>query len=430
MTAPEISVGIFTRPEADFTLHGLFQTPAGEIVSGSHKVSASGDKVVWKGGEWDELLLIPSSLDGDSFELQGVTIGINFHWQRKEKQRFRGTLRIIARDGEVTVINIVPIEEYITSVISSEMKASSSMSLLRAHAVISRSWVLARLMGQKAGDRSEMRDDADEIVRWWDNEEHSLFDVCADDHCQRYQGISRIQDSAFYAAADTRGIVLTTDGGTRICDARFSKCCGGVFEIFSTCWADEDERHTYLKPRRDWTDPTAFPNLTIEKNAAEWIEGYPWAFCRTTNKMILNQVLNSYDLSKNDIYRWTVTYTREELTNLVRVNLGRDLGTIQSLEPLARGMSGRIYRLRINGSKGSIVIGKELMIRRVLSDTHLKSSAFTVHVEGDTFTLRGAGWGHGVGLCQIGAAMMGETGYSWEEILRRYYPGAELTKLY
>ena len=429
VTSPVVSVGIFTRPEATFTLTGIYQSPDGAIATGRGTARAEGGKVVWDSREWDELTFAPTSLEGDSFELEGVTIGVDFHWERTENQRFRGALKLIARGGNLTAINLIPVEEYLKSVISSEMKASASPALLRAHAVISRSWLLAQMAHDSENKTPEVSVDEGETIRWWDHEEHTLFDVCADDHCQRYQGLARMEEQAVSAVEDTRGVILTSEGG-RICDARFSKCCGGVFERFSTCWADEDSRHPYLAPRRDWTDPADFPDLTREENARRWIESSPEAFCNTVSRRVLAQVLNDYDREQTDFYRWEVTYTRGELSDIIRRRLGRDLGDILSLEPLARGTSGRISRLRITGTKGSEVIGKELMIRRTLSETHLRSSAFTVSVEGDTFRLRGAGWGHGVGLCQIGAAMMGEAGYAWQEILRRYYPGANLTTLY
>lgn len=431
MTEPDISVGILTAASIRFTLTGVYSTESSRVVTGPQEVTASQDGIGlwWNGQKYDCLLFSPTSLSGDAFELEGVTIGVKFHWERRENQRFRGALKFIPNEGKVTVINIVPVEEYLNSVISSEMSATSSPALLRAHAVISRSWVMAMLQQKDADSLPQSLTSDDEIIRWWDREDHSLFDVCADDHCQRYQGISRAEGKADVgsAVADTRGVVLTDDDG-ELCDARFSKCCGGVFEQFENCW--EDSPKSYLRAGRDGESPDEFPDLTCEDNAKNWIESTPNAFCNTLSSRILGQVLNSYDREQTDFYRWTVHYTAEHLSRLVAERLNRDLGVITDLEPLQRGTSGRIVRLRIRGTNGEVVIGKELMIRRTLSDTHLRSSAFTVTKTSDGFILRGAGWGHGVGLCQIGAAVMGEAGYPWQEILSRYYPGAHLKKLY
>ncbi|MDE6556867.1 MAG: SpoIID/LytB domain-containing protein [Duncaniella sp.] len=430
-----VCVGILTtdrKVKVNFT--GIYSSETDSVVTGETEFALS------EGGCGVEVngrlylttpVFYPSSPDGDSFEIEGVTIGVEFHWERKENQRFRGAPKVVADSGKLVFINIVNIEEYLKSVISSEMKSTASLNLLRAHAVISRSWLVAQMSRRQHQYRRDgqrgVSDSTSEIVRWWDQEDHRLFDVCADDHCQRYQGVSRIaSDRAISAVNDTWGQVLMADG--TLCDARFSKCCGGVFERFENCW--ENEPKSYLVARHDAIDYDRFPDLTIEKNALDWIEGRPEAFCNTSDAKILGQVLNNYDRETSDFFRWEVEYDRDELGRIVAERLGEDLGRIIELVPLSRGTSGRIYRLEIIGEKGSKIIGKELMIRRTLSKSHLLSSAFVMSGDESHIRLRGAGWGHGVGLCQIGAAVMGERGYSYLDILKHYYPGAHVESLY
>ncbi len=350
-------------------------------------------------------------LPDGTFEIDDVTIGIGFHWQRRERQRFAGALRIVP-DGMMQVaINDIPLEQYLKSVISSEMNANASEALLKAHAVISRSWLLANI--RKEGDQRPKpvaqtagREEG-EMVRWYDREDHRLFDVCADDHCQRYQGLTRQTNPAAARAVDqTRGEVLTFDGA--ICDTRFSKCCGGRTELFENCW--EEVPHPYLVSVAD------------NDGGAD--------FCDTADEAVLAQVLNSYDRETPDFYRWRVEYEPRELSELLRRKTGIDFGEILALEPVEKGPSGRIVRLRIRGTKRSMVIGKELEIRRALSESHLYSSAFDARLEGGRWVLDGRGWGHGVGLCQIGAAVMGAKGYDYRQILKHYFPNATLTKIY
>lgn len=440
---PRVRVGILSAPAITFTLTGLYTLPSGEIVSGRQeaRVSDSGLAVCWNGATFTSVEFAPTSYLGDSFELEGVTIGVDFHWERKENQRFRGSLRLIVENGKLTAINLVNVEDYLVSVISSEMSSTSSLQLLRAHAVISRGWVLS-MMGRSdrplppAGNHLDVRalNPGPSLIRYWDREDHLNFDVCADDHCQRYQGISRVSTPvAAGAVADTRGEVLTFGG--ELCDTRFSKCCGGVFELFETCW--DDRPRPYLQARRDAVNQTDYPDLTIEENARRWILDSPAAFCNTSDPAVLSQVLNGYDRETPDFYRWTEELPQDKITRLVASRLGEDLGRIKALVPLTRGTSGRIRELKIIGTKGERIIGKELMIRRTLSESHLYSSAFVIDaLDPDAsgiparFILRGAGWGHGVGLCQIGAAIMGERGYSYREILSHYYIGATLTRLY
>ena len=412
---PLVSVGIVGAESITFTLNGY-----GEDGS-SRTATIHNGLIQYDGKAHTRLCFKPQSPD-DSFSLMDVVIGVNFHWQRLETQTFRGSLRLLADGGKIWAINDLPVEDYLESVISSEMSAQSSLPLLMAHAVISRSWLMSQIDGNTAPNTQASHGDA--FIRWYDHTDHTLFDVCADDHCQRYQGITKeTSPNVAEAIRRTRGELLTY--GDEICDARFSKCCGGAMEEFQYCW--DDTPKPYLKGIGDTPEET-IPDLTVEENARQWILSSTKSFCNTTDKRILSQVLNDYDQETTDFYRWRVSYTQEELSKLVEKKLGAGLGTITDMRPLKRGTSGRICELRITGTKKTIVVGKELEIRRALSESHLYSSAFVVEKQGDTFTLIGAGWGHGVGLCQIGAAVMGDKGYAYDEILRHYYPGAEIEK--
>lgn len=425
---PVVQVGILSRAEIVLMLRGTFLYGE-ETLTGEQILSFKGGKIYWNGNFYSELYWEPSELETDCFELCGVTIGIDFHWERRENQMFRGALRILVEKNALLLINRVPVEEYLTSVISSEMSATASLPLLKAHAVISRSWLFAQIEAHRTPRKensSVMVNGEDEQIKWFDHEDHVLFDVCADDHCQRYQGITRAYTPQVeQAVRETYGEVLKY--GTQLCDARFSKCCGGVLERFSTCWEDSDP--PYLMGKRDWIDNSLCPDLTTEEGARNWIDSEPSAFCRVQTPEIISQVLNGYDQETPDFYRWQVTYSQTELSELIACRLGVDLGQILALVPLRRGTSGRISRLRIVGSKRTVIIGKELWIRRLLSRTHLYSSAFVVDRKEDDFILCGAGWGHGVGLCQIGAAVMGEQGYEYENILKHYYVGAIIEKM-
>ena len=396
---------------------------------------------MWNGNQYRELTFHPSSPDC-SFSLHDVTIGVNFHWERKETQTFLGTLRLVVEADKICAINDLPVEKYLESVISSEMSATSSLELLKAHSVISRSWLLAQIEKRrklKEGSNnffSFIKKD-DELIRWYDREDHTIFDVCADDHCQRYQGITKeTSPNVAVAIEATRGEVLMSEGD--ICDARFSKSCGGVSEEYQYCW--ENIKMPYLLAVRDTAkgvkDEDTIPDLTVEAEADKWIRTAPDAFCNTHDKTILSQVLNDFDQETTDFYRWRVEYTQQELHDLITEKMKMDLGDILDLVPVERGKSGRLCKLKIVGSKRSFTIGKELEIRRVLSTSHLYSSAFVTDkadvVDGvpQKFTLIGAGWGHGVGLCQIGAAVMGAQGYKYDQILLHYYRTADLKKLY
>ena len=409
-----------------------------EIISdgnGEQKVEYSEGKILYNGTLYDQLIFdakTPSTMFAEpSFILYGVTIGVDFHWERQVTQKFAGRLKFITDGGKVTAVNEIGVEDYLLSVISSEMKSSAGLEFLKAHSVISRSWVMAQILNRKksvagflpceaphnvaelvtmldckAGEGKEESYDT-EYIKWFDHDDHKVFDVCADDHCQRYQGLTMAVGETVRKAIDqTWGLVLKSGG--EICDARFSKCCGGRMELFSTCWEDKD--YPYLQ---------ALPDTPDEKPGGD-------PFCDATDEKILSQVLNDYDLETKDFYRWTVEYSRNEVSDLIRTRSGIDFGTIQELIPIERGPSGRIKRLRVVGSKREMIIGKELIIRKWLSSSHLKSSAFTVIWNGDKLTLKGSGWGHGVGLCQIGAAVMASKGYCFQAILGHYYPGSEL----
>ena len=453
-----IRVGIYTRERIRAVFHGEYKHGE-EVISGEKEICEAG---------W----YIPMSEDC-SFSLMDVTIGIDFHWERNETQTFNGSLEVMkAKNGELTAVNVLDIEDYLQSVISSEMSATSHMELLKAHAVISRSWALCKIQRSLQGSAFACQESEGKRICWYGSEPHDGFDVCADDHCQRYQGLrAKDHKNAIKAVQETKGEVLTylkegsaielltpnsslltPNSDYEICDARFYKCCGGVTEEFETCW--EDKHFDYLVKVEDndanrslslsnlcasreqsqvclnfaEAQPKILKgpmNLTTEEGAREWIMSSPEAFCNTNDKKILSQVLNDYDQETIDFYRWKVVYSQEELTALVARHAPQ-LGKIIDLIPLKRGVSGRIYELKIVGENESMIIGKELEIRKWLSNSHLYSSAFVVEKENNTFTLYGAGWGHGVGLCQIGAAVMAEKGYTYKEILAHYYPNTIL----
>ena len=433
---PRVSVGIVTANEIVFSLHQPYNEN-GTTVSGKQSVSYENGAIIWNGKRYKELVFQPQEA-GASFSLEDVTIGVNFHWERKETQTFLGILRFAIEGTAMWAINELPVERYLESVISSEMSATSSLRLLEAHAVISRSWLLAQIENRRSAKTEQTSlysciTGKDKMIKWYDRQDHTLFDVCADDHCQRYQGITK-ETSPHVAVAiqHTRGQVLMSEG--KICDARFSKCCGGAMEEFQYCW--EDSPKPYLKAIGDTPEKT-IPDLTVEANAEEWIRTSPDSFCNTTDKNILSQVLNDYDQETTDFYRWRVDYTQEEISQLINSKLNIDFGQIMDLIPIERGKSARLCQLKIVGTKQTLTIGKELEIRRALSPSHLYSSAFVVDKEDVNaegipalFHIIGCGWGHGVGLCQIGAAVMGEKGYNYDQILAHYYPGADLKELY
>lgn len=424
-----VDVGIMLAGEVDFSLSDVFVCNGREC-NGRQKISFSDGSLLWNGEKYDRLQFTPLR-SAARFTLYDVTIGVDFHWQRNEEQVFTGEIIFFVQDSGVRVVNRVPVEDYLVSVISSEMRATSSLQFLMAHTIISRSWLYAQLLRKENVTCGALGyENEDEVIRWYAREDHVGFDLCADDHCQRYQGLTRVVNENVKRAVEaTSGMVLAY--GDEVCDARFSKCCGGATERFSACW--EQEEKPYLLSFADNRDKTALPDLTNEDEARRWIESAPDAFCNTDDSAVLSQILNGYDREINDFYRWRVQYTQSELSQLVAVRSGIDFGTIQALEPVERSTSGRLVRLRIVGSKRTMVVGKELEIRRWLSTSHLYSSAFVADVDCSgsepLFVLKGAGWGHGVGLCQIGAALMGEKGCSYSEILSHYYPGSELKNI-
>lgn len=419
-------------PQIVFELAGGYLCNGTTIGDGIYSVQVQDNKILFEGENVDRLAFVPAGT-ACHFTLHNVIIGVNFHWERSQKQMFEGELHFLIEGNKVRAVNSLPVEDYLKSVIASEMSATASMEFLKAHTVISRSWLYAQLLRCNASTKSVLEHCSnEEIIRWYARENHTTFDLCADDHCQRYQGIPSVgNDRAKEAVEATANIVLASEG--KVCDARFSKCCGGMTERFSACWEDED--FSYLDAFRDNDGKQGFVDLTNETAAREWIEGSPEAFCNTADATVLAQVLNGYDCETNDFYRWQQVYTQQELSQLVAQRSGIDFGIIHDLQPVERAASGRLVRLRIVGDKRTVVVGKELEIRRWLSSSHLYSSAFVVDKAVDEngnvkFILKGAGWGHGVGLCQIGAAMMGERGFDYKQILEHYYPGTQLVDVH
>lgn len=444
-TEPWLNVGVLTDNIIKFELYGDFGSIlTNKILSGVFTAELKNNKIVCKGTNItlesdEEIIFEPSDPISESFLIRDVIIGVKFHWERREKQRFNYFLKIIKNGNQLTAINYLPVEAYLTSVISSEMSARCSINLLRSQAVVARSWLLAQLQNK---EKEKVKDQAlkpirtnEELITWYDREAHTLFDVCADDHCQRFQGVTKVTtETAYKAIKDTRGIVLIS--GDEICDTRYSKSCGGISESYENVW--EPVKCDYLQPVVDYKfEPETFDlDLRKEENAVKWIKANPPAFCNTTDPKILNQILLDYDQETKDFYRWKVEYSQSEISNLIKEKLGIDFGNIINLIPVERGYSARLIKLKIVGTKASLIIGKELEIRRVLSPSHLYSSAFYVEKENvvddipQKFILHGAGWGHGVGLCQIGAAVMAEQGYQFDEILAHYFPNAMIKKIY
>ncbi len=447
MTEPKVNVAIQTEDEISFELYGDFYSPQFQKeFSGKFSAQLEDGKIILKKGEellkatGSTIIFEPSLFDAESFFLRGVTIGIKFHWERKENQRFLGSLKLLKENDKITAVNILPVEHYLTSVISSEMNSNSSLELLKAHAIISRGWLLAQIeKGKELSSGTEEYqsriENEKELIKWYDREDHTLYDVCADDHCQRYQGITKVySDSARKAIEETSGLILKYNG--KICDTRFSKSCGGITEGFQNVW--ENIEHPYLTKVIDYRfEPDNYDlDLTKEKAADNWIRSNPPAFCNSTDQKILSQVLLDYDQQTKDFYRWKMEYQQEEIAELIKTKSGIDFGEILDLIPIERGFSGRLIKLKIVGSKKTLIVGKELEIRRILSTSHLYSSGFVIDKENikdgvpQKFILTGAGWGHGVGLCQIGAAVMGAKGYLFDEILLHYFKGAKIEKVY
>jgi len=432
---PKITVGIMDGgTEMNGCLNGTFRVERGGFVSSRFSAKSEAGMIVLLDAVRREIHRSPSIRltpeEASTFSLSNVTIGKQFHWERTEDETFQGDLMFRLReDGTIAVINEIPIEDYLTSVISSEMNADSPMEFLKVHAILSRSWVLAAFNQKKEKKRTSNPvtsiTEQEEVIRWYDREDHDLFDVCADDHCQRYQGLTKIlSQQAEEATRETRGRVITYQ--SEICDARYSKCCGGITEDFETAW--DNRGVPYLE---SISDASIFHQpIRTEEEARRWILSTPETYCNTREKALLDKVLSDFDRKTETFFRWTVEYRREELEEILRENSGFDFGTLHDIVPLRRGPSGRISRLKIVGSKKSMVVGKELEIRRWLSQSHLYSSAFVVTFEGGRVILHGAGWGHGVGLCQIGAAVMATKGFSAEDILKHYFRNIEIRKVY
>ena len=446
MEEPKVSVAILNETQIKFELSGNFICKelrkeftgliTAEYENNDIKLAHNENEYIFNG----DINFEPVDFNSQSFLIKDVVIGIKFHWEQKEDQKFKGSLKIIKEKNKLTAVNVLPVEDYLVSVISSEMSASSSEELLKAHSIISRSWLIAQTQKSKelkeAGNvTSEFIENDDKIIKWFDREDHDLYDVCADDHCQRYQGITKVYNEKSKKAIEfTRGMLLMYNN--KICDARYSKSCGGISENFENAW--EPVEHPYLKKIIDNKSNDDFEqnDLTNEAEAEKWIRGNPAAFCNTDDEKILSQILVNFDQSTKDFYRWKVEYNQEEISSLINKNLNLDFGKIVDLIPIKRGVSGRLIELKIVGTEKTLIIGKELIIRKTLSNSHLYSSAFVIEKQNikdnipGKFILIGAGWGHGVGLCQIGAAVMGEKGYPYNEILLHYFLNAEIKKLY
>jgi stage II sporulation protein D len=445
-TEPIVRVGILSDNRINFELYGDFKIQGFKNkFSGRFSAELRGNRIVCKSGKdkieiSNEIIFDPGDLSVDSFLIKDVPIGKEFHWERKETQRFAGSLKLLRSDNAIWVINVLPVTQYFKSVITSEMSAKSSLQLLKTHAVISRSWLFAQM--ERSESSKEKEDDNknsyktdNEIIRWQGKEEHELFDVCADDHCQRYQGITKIlTENSHIAVEQTRGVVLMYD--KKICDARYSKCCGGITESFENVW--EPVKHKYLASEIDYKfEPENYSlDFSSEENARKWILSNPASFCNIEDDKILSQVLVDYDQETKDFFRWKIEYSQSQVAELIKTKSGIDFGNIIDLVPVERGESARLVKLKIVGTNKEIIVGKELEIRRLLSKTHLYSSAFIVDKEGiknsipQKFIIHGAGWGHGVGLCQIGAAVMAAQGYQFDEILLHYFKNAKLKKVY
>lgn len=441
---PQINVGILVDKKLKFELYGDFNVLGNdETFSGVYTAELKNDRIVCKSKKnkieiKNELTFQPTNPVAESFLIRDVIIGLKFHWERREKQRFNFALKLVKDKDEIAAVNVLPLENYLTSVISSEMSAKSSIELLKAQAVVARSWILAQMdkinedISRKENGNSFVELE-DELIKWYDREDHKLFDVCADDHCQRFQGVTKIiSESAFKAIEQTKGIVLLSN--SKICDTRYSKCCGGITESFENVW--EAVRHNYLDSVIDYKyEPEIYKiDFSKEENAKKWILGNPPAYCNTADAKILSHILVDYDRETKDFYRWKIEYEQNELAQIITDKTGIDFGEILDLVPVERGKSARLVRLKIIGTRRTLIIGKELEIRRVLSKSHLYSSAFIVEKIGDNipekFILYGAGWGHGVGLCQIGAAVMAEMGFNFDEILLHYFSNAGLKRIY
>ena len=437
---PKITVGIMDRrAEVSGCLNGVFHGDGFGPLSGPFLARVTEGGVALTDSSGRKIACLPlirlQAREGSTFTLSSVTIGNRFHWEKKEDQTFRGDLALRLRgEGTMTAINEIPLEDYLSSVIASEMSDAAPMEYLKAHAILSRSWFLAALEKKQNTQMTPAVKTAaptESFIRWYDREDHDLFDVCADDHCQRYQGVTRLSsENPLRAVEETGGLCLTFRG--EICDARYSKACGGLTENFGTAWGDRDV--PYLKGVSD--APVPHRPIRTEEEAAKWFLSHPEAYCNTKDEDLLRRILAGPDRETVDFFRWKVEYAAGELEEILSEKSGLDLGALQDITPLQRGPSGRISKLKITGSRKSVIVGKELEIRRWLSRSHLLSSAFVVRKKKDArgeaggFVFHGAGWGHGVGLCQIGAAVMAEGGSPAETILKHYFRGTGIQKIY
>jgi SpoIID/LytB domain protein len=434
---PEIRVALLQHyNEASVLLNGDYLLPGGRVIKGRHYVYGDQDNVLLVDASENEIArgrnIFLSAVGDASFTLTDVKIGIDFHWQRTQEQTFCGNIILLADYGlSFHLLNEIPLEDYLASVISSEMSAEAPLEFLKAQAIVARSWLAAMLKKKKLPRQASGIRKEDEIIVWQDVNDHQGFDVCADDHCQRYQGITRIiSENVQEAIHQTRGHFLVYNN--EICDARYHKACGGQTDIYSTAW--EDRNYDYLNNISD--DVRLHSPVRSESDAERWLAGRPGAYCNTQDLELLKKILPAFDQETPDFYRWQVAYEREEIEEIIRKKSGIDFGELKDLAPLERGPSGRIFRLKIEGSKKTMIVGKELEIRRWLSPSHLLSSAFIVSIERNAdgeirrFVFNGGGWGHGVGLCQIGAAVMASRGFKAEEILAHYFSGAQIHKIY
>ncbi len=352
----------------------------------------------------------PEDLKNTLTVLHDVTIGIQFHWEREEDDDYPYILEFCKSSAKkIMAINELPVERYLESVISSEMSGDCPSALLHAHTVIARSWLLAQMQ----------------------NPPHVNYLVCHDDHCQRYQGMRRWTKSAGNAVKDTHGEVLTYQG--EICDTRYSKSCGGITENFENCWPPQKVSYCQTIVDAPENKISPVPDLTKEENVRTWVTFRPASFCNATPQE-LERLLVEYDREIKDLFRWEVIYSQDEITKLIESKTQRKLGQLKEIKTGKRGRSGRLLSIDFIGTTGNIHVDDQLEIRRVLSPSHLYSACFVVDTEGgkdsvpDKFILRGGGWGHGVGLCQIGAAVMSTHGYDYKQILQHYYRGTELTQ--
>lgn len=341
--------------------------------------------------------------------VSNIMIGIQFHWQKHEDLDYRGIIEVgFNNQGKLVVINEIDLENYLVSVNSSEMTSDCPIGLLESQTVVARNTVLAT-MGK--------------------HHYNTNFHLCSDDHCQCYHGKKREQQVSRQAVENTWGRILLH--GDEICDARYSKICGGIMEDYRYVWENRDI--PYMVSGIDSDEEINYPANT-EETAKELIDTSLPAYCNTDLHKLPENLANLY--STQNLFRWEVTYPREELESLISEKTGKDIGELQDIIPLERGDSGRLIYINLVGSDKTLKIGKELEIRRVLSKSHLYSSCFYVRKEMGTdgkvsrFILKGAGWGHGVGLCQVGATVMASKKIPYQKILEHYYKNTNLVSLY